>query len=181
MSWTASKHPRGAKGSGQGGKFISSQSDSSGSKSAKVGVKKRLGGRISTQDIREFQRRNGLTVDGIIGRQTAAALLGDTQAKIIPIGSMTPKQVAALEMIAGGKLGATVKSGTPKPRAGKKDQPLTKAKTKKKKSTGGAALAPKKKAALVPAKPKLTPKQQQQIKIRQAANAAKLSAFQRRP
>jgi Putative peptidoglycan binding domain len=174
MSWTPAKHPRGGKGSGQGGKFISSQSDTSGSKTAKQGAKKRLGGQITTQGIREFQRRNGLTVDGIIGRQTAAALLGDTQAKIIPIGSMTPKQIAALQMVATGKLGATTKSGTPKPKPKPKKAAKPKAKkpAAKKPATGGAAPTPAKTA-----KSKMTPQQQQQIKLLQAGYQAKLKSI----
>jgi hypothetical protein len=94
MAFNPSLHPRAAKGVPGGGRFITANSDQS--HAAVKGAKRKLGGRLSTERIRAFQRQHGLKVDGVIGRQTAAALLGNPNAKGIPVGRMTDKQHAAL-------------------------------------------------------------------------------------
>lgn len=79
------KHPR-----GRGGTWIVKAGDSGELAQA---VKKRMGGQKLTDGrIRAFQARHGLTVDGRVGKQTAAALLGNKNAKNIAIGSMTRDQ-----------------------------------------------------------------------------------------
>lgn len=91
-----SKHPRGGKGSSEGGKFI--RKGSSGS--AVAGLQRRLGGLDdgkfgpNTETlVRAFQRRYGLTVDGVVGRQTATALLGDAKAaRKVKTGRMSKSQ-----------------------------------------------------------------------------------------
>jgi putative peptidoglycan binding protein len=61
------------------------------------GARERLNGNLSEERIRAFQRRHGLQVDGKIGRQTATALLGDSdRAKRIKVGRLSDDQRARL-------------------------------------------------------------------------------------
>lgn len=87
------KHPRGGKGSPEGGRFIRKGDTGEDVK----GVQRALGvkrdgkmGRLTVAAVRDFQREHGLQVDGIIGRQTAAALLGSSTSRAP--GKLGPRQ-----------------------------------------------------------------------------------------
>lgn len=98
-SFEANKHPRGAAGSGQGGKFVKK-----GSSGAPVkAVQKRLGVAqtgsfaFDTQAaVENFQRERGLQVDGVVGAQTAQALLGNRNAKAVSPGALSSADAKAL-------------------------------------------------------------------------------------
>ncbi len=91
-------------GSPQGGQFISA--GSSGGAATGASVRMGAGGApLTTAQIMAFQRAHGLQVDGIIGSQTAAALLGQKAG----IGAISPAQLAAL---GGGAAGAAGKGGS---------------------------------------------------------------------
>lgn len=82
------KHPRGGKGSPTGGQFV--RKGSTGNLAA--GAMNALGMKGSTfneRRVRQFQRNHGLEVDGVIGRQTAAAMRGNKNADKIETGSLT--------------------------------------------------------------------------------------------
>jgi hypothetical protein len=75
----ASKHPRGQKGTSQGGKFVSKGSSGSTVKQVQQRVGATVDGQFGSQTqakVRSFQQRHGLKVDGVVGRQTALALAG---------------------------------------------------------------------------------------------------------
>lgn len=79
------EHPR-----GRGGLWIVKAGDTGELADA---VKKRMGkGKLTDQKIRDFQKRNGLVVDGKVGQQTAAALLGNKNASKVKTGSMSRGQ-----------------------------------------------------------------------------------------
>lgn len=93
------KHPRGKEGSSEGGKFI--KKGSSGSEVR--GAQRKLG--VSTtgtfneatrRAVIAFQKKHGLVVDGIIGRQTAAAMLGNKNASSLATGKLGDKQARKL-------------------------------------------------------------------------------------
>lgn len=107
--WDPSRHPRAAAGAAGGGRFITGQSNPQKDDAAK-GAQKKLGGQLSNQRIRSFQRAHGLVVDGVIGRQTAAALLGSKGASKLKVGALTTKQAHGLAQFAGVKTQAV--SGT---------------------------------------------------------------------
>lgn len=75
-----SKHPRGKKGTPEGGRFV--KSGSSGAEVSglqdELGMKKTDGefGKSTVKAVKEYQRENELQVDGIVGSQTAASLQG---------------------------------------------------------------------------------------------------------
>lgn len=87
-----SKHPRGA-----GGKFALQQ----GAQGQQVkGAQQKLGikadgqfGVQTRQAVMNYQRKHNLVVDGVIGSQTAASLLGQGP---MAVGNMTAAQAAAL-------------------------------------------------------------------------------------
>jgi Putative peptidoglycan binding domain len=132
-------HPRAGKGPG-GGRFITAKSNPQQDKAAK-GAKRKLGGSLDTARIRSFQRQHGLVVDGVIGRQTAAALLGNPRAKAIPTGRLTPKQEAALKKFAdlpktsqvGQTKSQTARSGSSSTRRRRKSSTSTRASQRRRK------------------------------------------------
>lgn len=80
------------------GRFSSSGTAStSTSAAATQGARNLLGHPLTQANIRAFQHDNGLKVDGTIGRQTAAALLGYTNAPRLKPGGMTTQQRHELE------------------------------------------------------------------------------------
>lgn len=94
-----SKHPRGARGSGQGGKFV--RKGQSGT--AVREVQRRLGvaqtGRFAFDTeaaVRNWQRSHGLQVDGVVGAQTAQSLLGNRNARMIKPGALSSADARAL-------------------------------------------------------------------------------------
>lgn len=93
------KHPRGGKGSASGGKFVKKGSSGTPVKE----VQKRLGiaqtgafAYDTVAAVKEFQREKGLQVDGVVGRQTAQALLGNRNAKAITPGVLSTADAKAL-------------------------------------------------------------------------------------
>lgn len=98
-SYTESKHPRGAKGSSDGGRFIS-KGDSGDSVSI---VQRATGakadgkfGESTKQAVMSFQRKHGLQVDGVVGRQTAAAIAGQKNAASVTPGALSKSDSKAL-------------------------------------------------------------------------------------
>lgn len=77
------KHPRGF-----GGQFITAGS-SNAPQPVTNGIKRKLGGELTKSSIEQFQRKHGLEVDGIIGHQTATAILGKQGAKNVAVGALT--------------------------------------------------------------------------------------------
>jgi murein L,D-transpeptidase YcbB/YkuD len=93
------KHPRGGRGTSQGGKFI--KAGSSGTPVSEV--QKRLGvqqtGHFAFDTVaavKNLQRKKGLKVDGIVGAQTAQALLGNSNAKAVAPGALSSADAKAL-------------------------------------------------------------------------------------
>lgn len=88
------KHPRSPTG-----EFIQSGSTGAAVKSIQgtLGIKEDGEfGKRTTSRIREFQRNHGLQVDGVVGQQTAAALLGNDNAEAIDPGALRPGQAKRL-------------------------------------------------------------------------------------
>lgn len=98
--WTSSAHPRAPTGSATGGQFVSAGTSSTSTTAAATeGARRSLGSKLTPANIKRFQKAHGLLVDGKIGRQTAAALLGEDARKIEP-GPMTADQRKRLEALA---------------------------------------------------------------------------------
>jgi hypothetical protein len=90
------KHKR-----GRGGKWIVMEGDTGPAAqgaAAKLGVSKLTGAAI-----RKFQKANGLQIDGRIGQQTAAALLGRRDAAKVKVGNMTQDQRDKLKRLKAGQ------------------------------------------------------------------------------
>jgi len=106
------KHPRAAKGRTGGGQFIRSASGGLGSAIAdKVGG----GGQGFQQAVRQYQRENGLMVDGIVGHQTATALLSGGEAAQVTPGALTPQDKRKLrKRLLGNKPAADTSTPEPK-------------------------------------------------------------------
>lgn len=115
-AWSAGGHPRAAAGSASGGQFVSAGS----SGATAEGAKRALGGRLTDASIRAFQKAHGLQVDGTIGRQTAAALLGQAHPEQVPVGAMTDAQKTELAKISTQKLRDRIALDTKNPKDGKR-------------------------------------------------------------
>lgn len=107
---------RAPKGTREGGRFV--REGQSGP--AVTGVQSKLGiktdgvfGSQTERRVRQFQRRHGLLVDGIVGQQTAAALLGNKNAKNVTPGTIRTGQRSRLAKIGRRRSGG----GTSAPRA----------------------------------------------------------------
>jgi murein L,D-transpeptidase YcbB/YkuD len=99
-AFNAALHPRGAKGTATGGQFISEHSNAS-ANAAAAGAKKRLGNTLSKTSIEAYQKKHGLHVDGLVGHQTAEALLGYKHASRVKVGALTSAQRKALAKVVG--------------------------------------------------------------------------------
>jgi hypothetical protein len=85
--WTEGKHPR-----GYGGKFVSVGSSGTLAKGALRRLPGATGHKVTGSDksaIEAFQRRHGLKVDGVIGKQTVAAMRGNKKASSVSTGALT--------------------------------------------------------------------------------------------
>jgi peptidoglycan hydrolase-like protein with peptidoglycan-binding domain len=121
-AFDSSKHARGAAGSGQGGRFIASGSNNSSTDvqhvQRAVGAKTTGKFDYSTRAaVRSFQQQHGLTVDGKVGHQTAAAIAGDRNASKVKTGSLTNHDVQRIRA-RGVKLAAPRRRASPPARAG---------------------------------------------------------------
>ena len=117
------KHPRGAKGSGQGGKFIKKGSSGTPVKEVQkaLGVAQTGAFAFDTQAaVQNFQREHGLQVDGVVGAQTAQALLGNRNAKAVTPGALSAADAKALGVPAAKKHSSRSKSSKTSKRAAQK-------------------------------------------------------------
>lgn len=113
--FNSSQHPR-----GQHGYFIASGSQGPGVKRVQGAVGAKQDGQFGPQTkaaIQKYQRKHSLQVDGVIGRQTAAALLGGEKgARHLQVGAMSDKQAKALgvsaKQLTGGSARATRSGST---------------------------------------------------------------------
>lgn len=138
-----SKHPRGGKGSGRGGKFIAK-----GSSGAAVNeVQKRLGKKQTGQfafdtvaAVQNFQREHGLKVDGVVGAQTAQALLGNRNAKAVKPGELSAADRKALGVSEGkssrSRKGSAPSRPAPPPKPERERAPSRRTKVRKR-AVGG--------------------------------------------
>lgn len=91
-SWASQKHPR-----GYGGKFVTIGSTGPLAKGALKALPGQVNGSPSTFEVSDrlavmrFQRAHGLQVDGIVGKQTAAALMGRKNASTVGVGALTER------------------------------------------------------------------------------------------
>jgi peptidoglycan hydrolase-like protein with peptidoglycan-binding domain len=97
-AWDEKKHPRAKSGTPTGGKFV--RKGSSGDMAR--GVQKKLGGlkvdgtfgSKSVRAVKQFQKKNDLKVDGVVGQQTAAMMISGTRRKV---GALTDQQKMRLK------------------------------------------------------------------------------------
>lgn len=93
------KHPRGGKGTAQGGKFVAKGSSGTPVKrvQAKLGVTQTGSfGFDTVAAVENYQRAHGLQVDGVVGAQTAQSLLGNRNAKTVAPGALSAADRKAL-------------------------------------------------------------------------------------
>lgn len=95
-AFDSAAHPRAPAGGATGGQFITAGSNTQTDKAA-AEAKRRLGGKLTEEAIRAFQKRHHIQVDGVIGKQTAAALLGSDHPEKLKPGPMTAEQRKGLE------------------------------------------------------------------------------------
>lgn len=125
------KHPRAQKGSPTGGKFV----QKGGSGEQVSAVQDRLGVKATgtfdeatRRAVIAFQKKNGLKVDGIVGRQTAAAMLGNSGASKIAPGSLRSGQARRL-IRKNSSSSSSRSTTTPKPISAPSEDSLPTAKT----------------------------------------------------
>lgn len=93
------KHPRGGKGTSQGGKFIAKGSSGTPVKKVQRALGRQQTGKFAADThaaVERFQRQHGLKVDGVVGAQTAQALLGNRNAKAVKPGELSAADRKAL-------------------------------------------------------------------------------------
>jgi murein L,D-transpeptidase YcbB/YkuD len=93
-----SKHPRATSGPG-GGRFVRKGSSGTAVKRVqkKLGIAQTGAFAFDTQAaVQSFQREHGLQVDGVVGAQTAQALLGNRNAKVVKPGALSAADAKAL-------------------------------------------------------------------------------------
>jgi hypothetical protein len=107
------KHPRGGKGSGAGGRFVSKGSSGTDVQRVQARVGAKTDGKFgdkTKQAVMDFQKRHGLKVDGVVGHQTATAMAGHYDAaKRAKTGALRDSDRAKL---------AKLSTRPPKPRKG---------------------------------------------------------------
>lgn len=95
------KHPRGGKGTREGGQFVKKGSSGDDVKQVQRKVGAKADGEYGSKTeraVREFQKKHGLLVDGVVGRQTALALRGKYKtARETKPGKMSKEDAAALK------------------------------------------------------------------------------------
>lgn len=97
-AYDTSKHPRRTSGPG-GGEFVKKGDSGQAVKTvqAKLGVQQTGAFAFDTQAaVQSFQRAHGLQVDGVVGAQTAQALLGNRNAKAVTPGALSSADAKAL-------------------------------------------------------------------------------------
>lgn len=102
-AYESSKHPRGAKGSGRGGQFVAKGSSGTPVNKVQKALKRQQTGSFdehTKQAVEAFQRANGLKVDGVVGAQTAQALLGNRNARTVTPGALSTADAKALGVTA---------------------------------------------------------------------------------
>lgn len=126
------KHPRGRAGSPEGGKFVRK----GGSGEAVTAVQKKVGakttGTFNEQTRRlvmEYQKKHGLKVDGVVGRQTATSMLGGGK---VEVGELTGKLRRRLTgSSSSSSNSSSSSSSSPKPIRAPSEDSLPKAKTER--------------------------------------------------
>ena len=96
------KHPRGKAGTSEGGKFVRKGSTGSDVKAVQAKVGAETDGKFGPRTraaVMDFQRRHGLTPDGIVGHATAVALAG-YDGKRAQEGPLTPLDLRKLRRLA---------------------------------------------------------------------------------
>jgi hypothetical protein len=105
-----SKHPRGRAGTPEGGQFVRNGSGrESGDRLETLAVQRTVGAKEDGEfgdrtevAVKRFQQRHGLQVDGVVGKQTASAMLGNRSASKLNTGAVTDSQRKRLR--SGGQL-----------------------------------------------------------------------------
>jgi peptidoglycan hydrolase-like protein with peptidoglycan-binding domain len=97
-AYDSAKHPRASSGP-EGGRFVKKGDTGAGVATVqkKLGVQPTGAFAFDTQAaVQNFQREHGLQVDGVVGAQTAQALLGNRNAKAVAPGALSSSDRKAL-------------------------------------------------------------------------------------
>lgn len=115
-AFDSAAHPRAPAGAATGGQFITAQTSTAKDPAARE-AQRALGGELTEESIRKFQRKHHLQVDGVIGRQTAAALLGSSHPEKLKPGPMSVTQRHGLAALLVQNPAVAKPKPNPKPRA----------------------------------------------------------------
>jgi hypothetical protein len=86
------KHPRSRKGARTGGEFVKSGAAGAPVQAVQSAVGAKIDGAfgdLTKKAVMEYQRKHGLTVDGVVGHQTAAAIRGNKDAANVKVGTLS--------------------------------------------------------------------------------------------
>jgi hypothetical protein len=92
VKFDETKHKRGAKGTSQGGKFVASGDSGTQVRTVQHKLGVTTDGKFGAKTraaVEAFQAQNHLQVDGVVGRQTAAALAGAKNASSVKPGALS--------------------------------------------------------------------------------------------